>query len=68
MDVDVDNVGYYQADGKVLLYTSQEVNARPAMTMKHQTSSELPPILKKLASKFSPIQSKWTILNWMDNN
>ena len=49
------DIGYYQTDGKVLLYTSQDVNARSAMTMKHKTSSELPPNLKKLAQKFSPI-------------
>jgi hypothetical protein len=52
MDMDT---GYYQADGKVLLYTSQDVDAHPAMSMTHKTSSELPPILKKLAQRFSPI-------------
>ena len=55
MDIDP---GYYQADGKVLLYTSEEVDARPAMAMNHKVSSELPPILKKLAQMYSPIRSK----------
>ena len=56
--MDVDPLGSSQADGKVLVYTSQEVNANPAMAMTHKISSELPPILTKLARKFSPIRSK----------
>jgi hypothetical protein len=63
MDIDQENWGYYQADGKVLLYTSQEENARPAMTINHKTSSELPPILKRLAQKFSPIRSKYKLFH-----
>jgi hypothetical protein len=60
-DMDVDD-GYYKVDGKVLLYTSRDDNARPTMTITHPTSSELPPILKALAHKFSPIRSKQVLL------
>jgi hypothetical protein len=56
MDMDVD-AGVYQADGKVLLFTSKE-STEPAMSIAHRVSSELPPILKTLARRFSPIQSK----------
>ena len=45
-------------NGKVLLYTSRDQDASPAMTITHDTINELPPILDKLAGKFSPIRSK----------
>ena len=44
--------------GKVLLYTSWD-DAKPAMTFKHKTTNQLPPILKRLAEKFSSIRSKY---------
>lgn len=50
--------GHYQADGKVLLYTTADKNTSPAMTFSHKTSSELPPILKKLAQRYSPVRNK----------
>jgi hypothetical protein len=55
MDVDVDN---YPKVGKVLLYTSRDMTADPAMTIKHETVSELAPVLEKLARRYSPIRSK----------
>jgi hypothetical protein len=60
-DMEVDGEVRQQTIGKVLLYTSQERDAHPAMTIKHQTTSELPSILDKLAQKFSPIRSKYII-------
>ena len=52
MDVDVDNP---IVNGKVLLFTSRDKDAAPAMTITHKTISELPPVLQKLARRFSPI-------------
>ena len=49
---------YPKVTGKVLLYTSRDSDADPVMTTKHETVSELAPILKKLARRFSPIRSK----------
>jgi hypothetical protein len=45
-------------NGKVLLYTSRDKEAHPAMMMMHETVAQLPPILHKLSRKFSPIRSK----------
>ena len=56
--LDFDRVSYTKASGKVLLYTSRDHDARPAMTITHDTVSDLPPVLQKLARKFSPIRSK----------
>jgi hypothetical protein len=56
MDIDAEN--YPKMSGKVLLYTSRDQGANPAMTINHETVSELAPILEKLARKFSPIRSK----------
>jgi len=44
-------------NGKVLLFTSRDKDAAPAMTITHKTTSELPPVLQKLARRFSPIRS-----------
>jgi len=44
--------------GKVLLYTSRDEEAHPAMMITHETVAQLPPILEKLSRKFSPIRSK----------
>jgi hypothetical protein len=66
--MDMDNDAHHKADGKVLLYTSQDKNARPTMTITHHTSSELPSILQELAYKFSPIRSKLIISYWLNNN
>jgi hypothetical protein len=57
MDVDLD--AYSKIDGKVLLYTSRVLGASPAMTVSHETVSRLPPVLQKLARKFSPLRSKF---------
>jgi hypothetical protein len=59
--MEVDTEAHQQTIGKVLLYTSQERDTRPAMTMKLQTTSELPLVLDKLALMYSPIQSKYII-------
>ena len=45
-------------NGKVLLYTSRDQDAHPAMMIMHETVAQLPPILHKLSRKFSPIRSK----------
>lgn len=60
MDVDPD----IQQDpyGKVLLYTSRDADAIPAMSIKHKTTPHLPSILNTLAQKFSPIRSKYLII------
>jgi len=55
--MDLDPVNYTKT-GKVLLYTSRDHGARPAMTISHDTVGDLPPVLEKLARKFSPIRSK----------
>jgi hypothetical protein len=44
--------------GKVLLYTSRDQEAHPAMMITHEIVAQLPPILEKLSRKFSPIRSK----------
>ena len=58
MDVDL-NYFSSKISGKVLLYTSRDLGASPAMTVKHDTVSRLPPVLQKLAGKFSPLRSKF---------
>ena len=67
-DMDVDTQNDQQSVGKVLLYTSQERNDNPAMTMKLQTTTELPSVLDKLAQKFSPIRSKYIIFYQSNNS
>jgi hypothetical protein len=57
-DMDVDTGAPLKAMGKVLLYTSRDQDAEPAMTIKHETGYQLPPVLIKLARKFSPIRSE----------
>ena len=44
--------------GKVLLYTSRDKEAHPAMMITHETVSQLAPILEKMSRKFSPLRSK----------
>jgi hypothetical protein len=56
--MDVDTEVQQNPVGKVLLYTSRS-DTKPAMTFKHKTTNQLPPILKGLAEKFSPIRSKY---------
>jgi hypothetical protein len=58
MDVDL-NFFSSKISGKVLLYTSRDLGASPAMTVKHDTVNRLPPVLQKLARKFSPLRSKF---------
>ena len=45
--------------GKVLLYTTRDLGAPPDFTVTHDTVSRLPPVLQKLARKFSPLRSKF---------
>jgi hypothetical protein len=47
---------FSKPNGKVLLYTSRDQDAHPAMMMMHETVAQLPPILEKLSRKFSPIR------------
>ena len=58
MDVDMDFFSS-KISGKVLLYTSRDLGASPAMTVNHETVSRLPPVLQKLARRFSPLCSKF---------
>jgi hypothetical protein len=44
--------------GKGLLYNSHDEGATPHLSIATQTVSQLPPILKKLSAKFSPIKSQ----------
>jgi hypothetical protein len=57
-DVDMDFFSS-KISGKVLLYTSRDLAASPAMTVSHETVSRLPPVLQKLARRFSPLRSKF---------
>jgi hypothetical protein len=41
--------------GKVALYTSRDAGASVAMTMTHEVTPHLPPILTKLAQCYSPV-------------
>jgi hypothetical protein len=43
--------------GKVLLFTERSEGAKPAMSMKHEVTSQLSPVLSRLARGFSPIRS-----------
>lgn len=54
----VDSDKYLKVNGKVLLYTSRDKGASPAMTITHDTVDKLPPVLQKLARIYSPIRSK----------
>ena len=65
--MDVDSNEYPRISGKVLLYTSRDLGASPAMTVMHDTVSQLPPVLEKLARRFSPIHSKF-VYNAHGNN
>lgn len=53
--MDVDAEVPQNPDGRVLLYTSRDRDAQPAMAIKHQADSSLPSVLKELAQRFSPI-------------
>ena len=44
---------------RVLLYSSQDLDASPFLTVNHETVSRLPPVLQKLARKFLPLCSKF---------
>lgn len=57
MNVDL-NV-HSKIGGKVLLYTTRDLGADPAFTIKHDTVSRLPPVLHKLARRFSPLRGKF---------
>jgi len=48
--------------GKVLLYASRDEDANPHLSINTQTVNQLPPILKKLSAKYSPIRSKCIVL------
>ena len=48
--------------GKVFLFSSHDEDARPHLSITTQTASQLPPILKKLSAKYSPIRSKCILL------
>ena len=63
--MNVDAEVHQNPEGKVLLYTSRD--SHPAMTIKHQTGSTLPSVLKELAQKFSPIRSEYIFKCWFEN-
>jgi hypothetical protein len=48
--------------GKVFLFSSRDVDAHPHLSITTQTASQLPPILKQLSAKYSPIMSKCILL------
>lgn len=56
--MDVDSDIPLDSNGKVLLYTSGDKEALPAMSIKCKTTSNLPFILNEVAERFSPIRSK----------
>jgi hypothetical protein len=55
--MDVDFSTNQPVHGKVLLYTSKEKTAEPTMSMMGEVGNQLPPVLDKLAGRYSPIQS-----------
>jgi len=57
-DVDVDSEACPKVKGKVLLYNSRAKDAAPAMMMMQEVGSLLPPILHKLAGRYSPVRSE----------
>jgi len=60
--MDVDTNFQRNPYGKVLLYTSRDVDASPVMSIKHQTTSNLPSILNTLGQKFSPLRRKYLLV------
>jgi hypothetical protein len=48
--------------GKVFLFGSRDKKAHPHLSITTQTDTQLPPLLKKLSAKYSPIKSKCIIL------
>ena len=52
--------------GKVFLFGSRNKDARPHLSIKTQTHTQLPPILKWLSAKYSPIKSKCILLYIID--
>jgi hypothetical protein len=44
--------------GRVLLYTSRDVDVQPTFSIKHRITPHLGPILQKLADRYSPIRRK----------
>jgi hypothetical protein len=56
--------------GKVLLYTTREPDAEPAMAMVQEIGNELPVVLERLAGRYSPIRSKFPFFSffWLISN
>jgi hypothetical protein len=52
--------------GKVFLFGSRDKNAHPHLSITTQTDTQLPPILKRLSAKYSPIKSKCILLYIID--
>ena len=55
MDVDEP---HSKIKGKVLLYTTRAAGAEPAMTMMQEITTQLPPVLERLAGRYLPIRSE----------
>ena len=52
--------------GKVFLFGSRNKDAHPHLSIMTQTDTQLPPILKQLSAKYSPIKSKCILLYIID--
>jgi hypothetical protein len=58
MNMDSINESRAKVRGKILLYTTPDRDALPAMVMNQDVTNHLPTILEKLSSRYSPIRSK----------
>jgi hypothetical protein len=47
---------------KVLVFTSRDPDAEPAMAMVQDIGNALPPVLERLAGRYSPIRSKFYLI------
>ena len=67
-DMFCDEVGGRPKVGKVLLYTSMgdPETTKPAMSLKHEVSPTLAPVLAKLAKRYTRINSMFFLLNVLE--
>jgi hypothetical protein len=63
-----DEMGVRLKVGKVLLYTSMDdpETMKPAMSLKHEVSPKLAPILAKLAKQYTRIHSAFLYINVLE--
>jgi hypothetical protein len=48
--------------GRVLLYNSHDIDAKPVISIMHAVTPILKPVLRKLADRYSPIRSEFVLL------